>query len=231
MIRKYKHLFFDIDRTLWDYETNAAEILNELFYKYSLNETSINVDDFVKEFNRCNDLMWKKYNRGMIKKETLRDRRFYMTLRKFKIKDKNLALKLSKEYIEKSPDKTNLFPEVTETLEYLKKHYRLHIITNGFDEVQFKKLKNCGIKDFFEKVVTSDNAGYTKPDVRIFQYAITSVNAKKTESLMIGDNWEIDILGAKAYGIDQVYFNPVRKKHKDKATFEITGIGELKGIL
>lgn len=221
----------NIDRTLWDYETNAAEVLKELFNKYCLKKFSVNADDFVKEFNRNNELMWKKFNRGLIKKETLRDRRFYLTLKKFGIKDMDLTLNLSREYLEQSPEKTNLFPDVAETLEYLKNRYSLHVITNGFNEVQLKKLKNSGIEHFFEKIVTSDNSGYSKPNFKIFEYAITSVHAKKTESLMIGDNWEVDVLGAKAYNIDQVYFNPKGEEHTKKATFEIKSIGELKLLL
>ncbi len=230
-MQKYKHLFFDIDKTLWDYESNVKEILLDLYEKWHLKDYSIKYDFFLLNFKKYNDLLWTKFQTGQINKENLRDRRFYLTLKKSGVNNNDLALQLSKDYIEISPNKTNLFPEVIETLEYLKKKYRLHIITNGFNEVQYKKLKNSGIKHFFEKIVTSDNAGSQKPNMKIFEYALTSVNAKKKESLMIGDDWEIDILGAKAYGLDQVYFNPNKITHIDKATFEIACIGELKELL
>jgi putative hydrolase of the HAD superfamily len=230
-MKKYKHLFFDIDRTLWDYETNAREALLEMYHTRELNKLSIDFETFVHEFNRYNEMLWAKFQHGQIKKEILRDRRFYLTLKKLGVKNNELAMQLSTDYIELSPNKTNLFPEVIETLEYLKPKYHLHIITNGFNEVQFRKLRNCGIERFFEKVVTSDNAKSQKPNLKIFEYALTSVNAKKSESLMIGDDWNLDVLGAKAYGFDQVYFNPNSKPHDGKATFEINSIGELKSKL
>lgn len=230
-MKKYKHLFFDIDKTLWDYESNVKEILLDLYNKWNLKELPVEYEPFLNDFKKYNDLLWAKFQRGQIKKEALRDRRFYLTLKKSGVKNNDLAGQLSKDYIEISPNKTNLLPEVMETLEYLKKHYRLHIITNGFNEVQYKKLKNSGIQHFFEKIVTSDTAGSQKPNIKIFKYALTSVNARKKESLMIGDDWEIDILGAKAYGLDQVFFNPNGKKQIGKATFEISSIGQLKQLL
>ncbi len=230
-MKKYKHLFFDLDRTLWDYKSNVREVLKDIYDKYNLRGYSIDFEIFLNVFDRYNELLWTKFRKGQIKKEFLRDRRFYLTLKKLGVKDNDLSIKCSSDYIELSPNKTNLFPDVIETLEYLKSKYRLHIITNGFNEVQFRKLKNSGIKHFFEKVVTSDNAGSQKPNMKIFEYALTSVNARKNESLMIGDDWEIDIMGAKGYGFDQVYFNPDKIAHSEKPTIEITSIGELKKIL
>jgi len=230
-MQKYKHLFFDIDKTLWDYESNVKEILLDIYNKWDLKRLSVEYNSFLTDFKKYNDLLWTKFQRGKINKEALRDHRFYLTLKKSGVENNELAKQLSNDYIEISPNKTNLFPEVIETLEYLKKRYRLHIITNGFNEVQYKKLRNSGIHHFFEKIVTSDNVGSQKPDMRIFEYALTSVNARKKESLMIGDDWEIDIMGAKGYGLDQVYFNPNKIKHEGKATFEISNIGELKRIL
>jgi putative hydrolase of the HAD superfamily len=230
-MKNYKHLFFDLDRTLWDYVSNAREVLLDMHRKYQLTKYNINIDEFFTHFDKYNELLWADYGHGKIKKETLRDRRFYLTLKEFGLHDNDLVKKLSTDYIELSPNKTNLFPEVVETLEYLKKKYRLHIITNGFNEVQFKKLSNSGIRHYFEKIITSDNAGYQKPNFKIFEFALTSVNARKKESLMIGDDWDLDIMGAKAYGFDQVYFNYYGKSHQGKATYEIACIGELKEIL
>ncbi len=230
-MKKYKHLFFDIDRTLWDYETNARETMTEIFAKHNLEKYNFNFEQFYSTFNHYNELLWTKFRNGKIKKIILRDRRFYLALKKLGIDNNDLALKLSSDYIEISPSKTGLFPEVIETLNYLKPKYNLHVITNGFNEVQFKKLKNCGIEHFFEKIVTSDNAKSQKPNMKIFEYALTSVNAKKNESLMIGDDFKIDILGAKNYGFDQVYFNPLKKKHTLKPTYEIFSIKMLKDFL
>lgn len=230
-MKKYKHLFFDIDRTLWDYESNAKEALKDMHRKNHLEGFEIPLSDFFNVFNVYNESLWIEYGLGTIKKEYLRDQRFVLTLAKFGVVNQELATKLSEDYIKISPDKTNLFPEVVETLEYLKTKYHLHIITNGFNEVQFRKLRNCGIEHYFKKIVTSDNARSQKPHREIFQYALSSVNARKSESLMIGDDWELDILGAKQYGLDQVYFNPQRKELKGQATFTINNMGELREIL
>jgi putative hydrolase of the HAD superfamily len=230
-MKKYSHLFFDIDSTLWDYETNMREVLAEMHQKYNLIALSIPLDGFIREFYKYNELLWLKYRHGKIQKEELRDRRFYLTLKKLGVKDNELTKKLSIDYIELCPNKTNLFPDVIETLEVLQaKKYHMHIITNGFNEVQFRKLKNSGIEHFFQKVITSDSSGYQKPHQKIFEMAITSVRAKKDESLMIGDDWNADIVGAKKYGIDQVFFNPTQKSilyATFKATYEIINLKDL----
>ncbi len=231
MLLKYHHLFFDIDRTLWDYETNAIETLKDIYYLRQLQEYNIGLEAYLNEFYYWNDYYWNQFMNGFIDKETLRDDRFVKTLSAFHINDRNLALQLSTDYIEISPTKTKLFPKVEETLEYLSKRYKLHIITNGFNEVQFKKLKYSGIEHFFDKIVTSDSVGYRKPHKRIFEYALSSVNARKSESLMIGDNWDIDIIGAKEFGIDQVYFNPNRIAHTEQPTYEIYEFEELMKFL
>ena len=231
MIKKYKHLFFDIDRTLWDYETNSRQALRLMYSKRNLLQYSIDIEQFIAEFNRFNELMWTKFRNGLINKAIVRDRRFYLTLKKLGVENNDIALKLSADYIELSPNQTNLFPEVIETLTYLKPKYHLHIITNGFNEVQFLKLRNCGIEHFFEKIVTSDNAQSQKPNMKIFAYALSSVNAKKQDSLMIGDDWDLDIMGANSFGFDQVYFNPNRNEQTGKATFEIAEIAELRSLL
>ena len=230
-MKKYKHLFFDIDRTLWDYESNAKEALHDMYIKYQLLKHHIPFEDFVRVFKRNNEFLWLEFGLGKIKKEYLRDQRFFLSLEEFGIKDNALATQLSVDYIEISPNKINLFPEVADTLEYLSYKYKLHIITNGFNEVQFRKLKNCGIDQYFEKVVTSDNAQSQKPNRRIFEFALNSVNAKKKESLMIGDDWELDVMGAKKYGFDQVFFNPDRKNITGTSTYRIERFGELKDIL
>ncbi len=231
MNKKYKHLFFDLDRTLWDYNNNAREALYEIFIMYKLDTLGIVFNDYIDAFTKSNEYMWARFRNREINKQTLRSRRFYMTLEKFGIKDADIALRMDNDYIRICPTKTNLFPYVLETLEYLKQYYRLHIITNGFNEVQFLKLKNSGIEDFFEKVVTSDSIGVQKPHADIFHYSLTSVNARKSESLMIGDDLEVDIEGARKYGLDQMLFNPLRIKHNMKPTYEVFEILDLKKLL
>lgn len=230
---QYKHLFFDIDRTLWDYDENSRQVIFDMYKHFEFNKYGFTEIEFFDMFNYYNQLMWVKFRKGEIRKSTLRVERFRLTLRKLGITDniREMANTLSVQYFEITPTKTNIFPGVVETLNYLKPKYNLHIITNGFDEVQYKKLENCGLQHYWQRVVTCDNSGYQKPHKKIFQYALSGVHAKKEESLMIGDDWEVDIVGAQNFGIDQVFFNPLAIKHAGKATFEIFKFNELCGFL
>lgn len=228
----YEHIFFDLDRTLWDFETNSHETLSELAHKYKLSEKGIDsVDEFIAGYIRINERMWDEYRKGLIDKNTLSYDRFHEALGKYKITDRNLSENIGNDYIAISPLKTNLFPGTLEVLHYLNKKYSLHIITNGFEEVQHIKIKNCGIKHFFDQIITSERAGFKKPDVRIFQYSMNAVNAESTKSLMIGDSLEADIIGARNAGLQQVYFNPCGEKHNEDVTFEIKNLKELLTIL
>jgi putative hydrolase of the HAD superfamily len=229
--KMYKNLFFDIDRTIWDYDANLIEILDDIFEKYSLQSKGVSKQDFYYTFNKHNEELWKLYRSGKMQREELRIKRFMDTFKEFGIHDNELAAAVAIDYLAITPTKTKIFPDTIETLTYLKLRYQLHIITNGFNEVQFKKLINSGIDCFFHTVITSDIAGHRKPDKRIFAHALSSVNAKKTESLMIGDDWEADILGAKSFGIDQVFFNPKHIQVIGKATFEIFQLSDLIKLL
>lgn len=228
---QYKHIFFDLDRTLWDFETNTLETFRDIFEKYKLSEYFSNYIDFHDIYTEINQVLWQNYLDGKLKKEVLRTIRFQMTLEKNGLNNFKLAEKIGLDYITMSPLKTALFPNTIETLEYLQKKYQLHIITNGFNEVQFVKIKNCGLESFFASVVTSEKAGFQKPRREIFDYALKSVHAKKKESLMVGDDYEIDIAGARNAGIDQVYFNPARLPMDKKSTYKIHDLKELQEIL
>jgi putative hydrolase of the HAD superfamily len=126
---------------------------------------------------------------------------------------------------------TALIPNAKYILKYLIKNYSLYIITNGFMDVQLAKIKNSGLSGYFKKIFTSEHARSSKPNRGIFEYALKSVNARKKESLMIGDDLEIDIKGAREFGIDQVYFNPSGIRHNDRLTYEIHSLLELKDLL
>lgn len=231
-MKTYKHIFFDLDHTLWDFETNATETLNEIYSHFSLKEKGIvSVSGFINMYKSINEKMWDDYEKGKISKEYLRTKRYYKTLLSFGIDDAKLSENIGEYYVSESPKKTNLFPETLETLKYLKeKNYQLHIITNGFIEVQYLKLNNSGLKTFFENIIISEEAGSNKPEKKIFHYALQKANAEKGESIMIGDNLGTDILGAKNSGIDQCLFNPEKKNHNEKITFEISEIKELREL-
>lgn len=224
---RYQHFFFDLDRTLWDYETNAKEALDEIFRNYAPYKTSFGSNEFAASFAESNEKLWLQFRNHQIKKATLRSQRFHRTLLRLGINDQKLALQMESDYIRLSPLKSNLILGVLPMLEYLSSHYQLHIITNGFDDVQFKKIENSGIKKYFNKVITSDTAGTPKPNSRIFHHALSSANARKKESLMIGDDWEVDIMGAMKYGIDQVYFNPRKLPTPKNPTFNIYSMEQM----
>lgn len=229
---KYKHIFFDLDRTLWDFETNAYHTLSELYVKHDLASRGItSFDDFLERYKRINTEMWGKYGLGTITKEMLRNERFQRTFAEFGVNDEQLSLAIGTDYIALSPVRTALFPYTAEVLAYLAGKYQLYILTNGFEEVQHLKLERSGIKHHFRDVITSERAGFKKPDKRMFHYAMELAGAEACEVLMVGDMLDVDIAGARDCGIDQVYFNPAREPHNDTITYEISCLSELKKML
>jgi putative hydrolase of the HAD superfamily len=186
---------------------------------------------FKEKYSGINTMLWSLYLNGKIIKEKLNLQRFNLTLEAFGIKDTQLANAMADDYVEMSPLKTNLFPHAMEMLEYLHGQYKLHIITNGFDEVQFKKLERTGMGRYFDQVITSEEAGAMKPKEKIFHFALIKATALASESLMIGDEIEIDLLGAKAVGLDQMYVNHHGKKHTESFTFEVQSLSEILDIL
>lgn len=228
---KYKHLFFDLDKTLWDFESNSSQTLNELFIKYNLTQKGVSSsEDFIESYRMENDLLWEAYRKNLIEKEALRYDRFNKVLIRFGIDDSILCSEMAEEYVIQAPLKTALFPYTIETLTYLHEKYSLHIITNGFEETQHIKLHQCGIKQYFQEIITSEKAEAKKPEKLIFDYSLNLVNAKREESIMIGDDLEVDLMGAKNAGIDQIYFNPQKLKHYRNLTFEINCLSELRNV-
>jgi putative hydrolase of the HAD superfamily len=206
---KYKHLFFDLDNTLWDFAKNSHETFNELYMDNLAGHDRIPcAEAFIDVYTIHNTRLWSLYRDNLISKEELRDSRFLLTLNEFGIDDKELAARLSDEYIYKSPRKGILFPGTIETLEKLKDRFQLHIITNGFEEIQHLKLAFAGLSQYFECLITSEQAGSKKPDAGIFHYALEKAGARAEESLMIGDDLEVDIIGARAIGMDTILFDP-----------------------
>ena len=228
----YKHIFFDLDRTLWDFDKNALEAYCDIYEKYDLHQKGVfSFEAFTESYLRNNAELWALYVEGKIEKSYLTWRRFEVTLLDFGINDPELAKQIGIDYITISPKKTNLFPNSIETLEYLSEKYHLHIITNGFEEVQFNKLRNAGLDKFFDKVITSEAAGCKKPENCIFEYAIEKANALPADCLMIGDDIEVDIIGAQNVGMDTVYFNPNRIAHNGGIQHEIFDLIELKKLI
>ena len=230
--QKYKHLFFDLDHTLWDFDTNSQVVLRVIYLELELDGYGIpSYDAFHKIYLSVNAQYWAKYHHGLLTKDQLRIGRFVETLRRFRIDDIPLATTISTHYTDRSPFQTALFPDALETLEYLKTKYELHIITNGFEEVQEIKIRHSGLEGYFKHIFISGKVGHQKPDKQMFLHALDVAGAQVEESLMIGDNMQTDIAGARSVGMDQVFFNPNHTKTRDKATYEIAELKELRTLL
>jgi putative hydrolase of the HAD superfamily len=232
MPKTYKHLFFDLDHTLWDFERNAEETKRELFHTLKLKERGIpDYDTFRGHYIGINQALWALYREDKIGKAELNFRRFYDTLCRLSIDDQKLGHAMAAGFIAGVSSKTYLFPYAQELLEYLYSRYVLHVITNGFEEVQFPKLKNSGIGRYFTSIITSEEARSKKPDPAIFNYALRKSGALASESIMIGDDLDVDIAGARQSGIDQLYVNHERKTHSETITLEVFSLDEIIGLL
>lgn len=229
----YKDLFFDLDHTLWDFETNSKETIQELYTTHQLaNLGIVDFDGFYKTYSAHNHRLWDRYTKGFIKQEELRWKRVYLSLLDFKVANEPLAKEMSQAYLEILPNKKHLFPYTIEILEYLKqKDYRMHLITNGFESVQFKKIKNSGLQDYFIEVITSEASNSLKPHKDIFEYALRNANAIVADSIMIGDNESADIQGGINIGMDTIFVNHIQAIPTIPATYTVTHLKELETIL
>ncbi len=204
-----------------------------MFVEKKLEEKlGVSPQTFIETYKQINRQFWDDYSKGLVDKIQLRDGRFRKALEAFGWKDEATVKYFSEHYIRLSPEKTHLFPGASEVLSYLHESYPLYIITNGFEEVQHRKLRNSAIDGFFREVITSEKAGVKKPDPAIFQYALSLSGVSATEAIMIGDEPQTDLLGAKNLGIDQVYFDP----HDESAsgftpTYRIRRLEELRELL
>jgi putative hydrolase of the HAD superfamily len=228
----YKHIFFDLDHTLWDFDKNAEETLQELFHKHRLMELGLNsAAVLIETYTRNNHLLWANYHLGHISKDQLRETRFKKTFIELGFSPDIIPSEFEDDYLRLCPTKTNLFPQAIEILDYLNKKYHLHLISNGFKESTEIKIRSTGLHAYFKTVVISEVIGINKPDKAIFDYAINGAGALKEESLMIGDSLEADIRGAMAFGMDAIYFNPAGKEKPADIARQIMQLQELMEIL
>ena len=228
----YKHLFFDLDHTLWDFETNSIGTLSELYLELGLEKYGVpSFEKFHQTYLPINSQYWARYHHKLMPQEELRVGRFAETLRRFNVDNIELAKELAHLYTERSPFKTALFPDALEVLDYLSARYKLHIITNGFSEVQDVKIRESKLDVYFRHVFVSERVGHQKPESQMFLHALEVTGAQVQESLMIGDNMATDIMGAKSVGMDQVFFNPNKKSTRDKPTYVVHTLSELKNFL
>ena len=204
---KYKHVFFDLDRTLWDFDAAAEVAFERIYEQYNLKSLGIpSAHEFHEVYHPLNEQLWVLYRADKITKEDLNRTRFLKPLEHYGIHDVALADHLSEDYVYWSPRIVRLVPGTMELLDYLKPKYHLHLITNGFQEVQHTKLSGSGMEPYFETLTVSEEVGVKKPNPEIFLYALNKAHATAEESLMIGDEMTVDIDGARAAGIDTVFF-------------------------
>ncbi len=231
-MKTYRHIFFDLDRTLWDFDA-AAEVAFEMIYdKYDLKSLGIpSAHEFHETYHPINAKMWELYREDKITKESLCRERFVQPLAVYDIHDVELADNLGRDYEYYSPRIIRLMPGTMELLDYLKPKYHLHLITNGFQEIQHTKLGGSGMEPYFDTLTVSEEVGVKKPNPEIFRFALCKANATADESIMIGDEMDVDIDGARAAGIDQIFFNYKCLNIEGKRTYEVKELLEIKKIL
>jgi len=229
----YKHIFFDLDHTLWDFDTNAKASLTDIYGEFSLAEkVTSDFDAFYQKYLHHNKILWERYQNGFITAEELKWRRMWRTMMEFKVGDEVLAKNISARFLEILPVKDGMFPHAYEILEYLKnKDYQIHLITNGFEKTQWSKIRNSKIDHFFTHVITSEASNSMKPEKEIFDFAMNQSGALLHESIMIGDNLDADIQGAMNAGMDNVFVNHIDVTTDKKPTYTVTHLQELESIL
>ena len=222
-----KHIFFDLDHTLWDFDKNSKLTFQQIFDEQKINVT---IDEFLKVYMPINLKYWRLYREDKIEKEELRYKRLKDTFTELNFNASDTLIhKISEDYIHYLPNYNHLIEGTIEVLEYLQGNYKLHIITNGFEEVQNLKLEKSGIKKYFDQIITSECVGVKKPNSKIFEYAFEKANALANESIMIGDSYEADVLGALKVSMLAIYFS--LEKKQEQGVLVISSLTELKQYL
>ena len=230
---KYKTIFIDLDDTILDTNAISRESLEELYRDCHFDRFFPTFDDYFAIYMPNNLKLWKSYRDGSVSKEELIIERMLYPLRPFGIDDTQFALDLNQNFLHRTTMKSKLLPHTIDVLEFLHAKYKLYILSNGFEEVQYKKIANSGLSPFFDGIVLSDEIGFNKPSPEIFDYALKKAQTTAKESLMIGDSIEADILGARNCNIDQVWCDFGVEEFDDnfEPTYRITSLLELKIIL
>ena len=223
-----KDIFFDLDHTLWDFDKNSMLAFKRVFKKFKI---IIEFDAFLKIYEPINVEYWKKYRKDKVSKESLRRGRLIDSFNFFDLIYTTEKIdEIADAYIQELPFDNHLFEGAVEILDYLILKYKLHIITNGFEEVQHKKLKNSGIDHYFSTVTTSEEVGVKKPNPKVFLTALNKANSLPTQSVMIGDSLEADILGANNIGMQTIFYN-YRNESISKKIKSIDSLLEIKNYL
>jgi len=232
MTRRYKSLFFDLDDTLWDTAYNNKVCLEEIYYDYQFGSYYPSFEEFFSAYMPYNLQLWAKYRNHEIDRNTLITERLLYVLRPMGIHDESFAWKLNNDFLYRTATKTKLVDGACDLLEYLAPKYRLFILSNGFREIQSLKMQNSGLASYFERIFLSEDVSIQKPHKKIFDYALKSSNSQRSETLMIGDCFEADIIGAQNARIDQLWYNPFQETAKGKPpTFTVHSLAEIMGVI
>ncbi|MEG2574070.1 MAG: YjjG family noncanonical pyrimidine nucleotidase [Bacteroides sp.] len=207
----YKNLFIDLDDTLWAFSENACDTFREMYDKYHFERYFDSFEQFHAIYQKRNTELWMEYGNGDITKEELNSLRFAHPLQSVGVHDEVLAKTYSDDFFAVIPTKSKLLPYAKEALDYLSSKYRLFILSNGFRELQSRKMRSAKIESYFDKVILSEDIQIHKPYPELFHFALSATQSTLRDSLMIGDSWEADIEGAKGVGMQQMYYNYVGK--------------------
>ncbi|RHJ48999.1 YjjG family noncanonical pyrimidine nucleotidase [Bacteroides sp. AM10-21B] len=228
----YKNLFFDLDDTLWAFSLNARDTYEEMYQKYRYDRFFDSFEHYYSLYQNHNLELWAEYADGKVTKDELNRQRYLYPLEAVGAGDSVLAKAYEKDSLSVIPTKSRLMPHVHEVLEYLSPKYNLYILSNGFKELQVHKMRSSGIDNYFKKVVLSDDIGILKPWPEIFHFALSATQSQLNESLMIGDSWENDIVGAAGVGMHQVFYNlSGRVDLPFTPTYQISDLKELLDLL
>lgn len=230
-MRKYKHLFFDLDNTLFDFGASEKLVLQDLYNKHLSESGFSTFDEFVEIYEGINERLWSDYRDHKINKESVKYGRFRETLLQKNIDDESLARFMGDSFVIKCTDNDTLVEGAREVIAALYEKYDLHIVSNGFVEAQYRKLELTGLRPYFKGITLSEEIKTQKPNRQFFEHAFKIVNARKSESLVIGDSWESDIEGAINFGVDAIYFSYYGKEPKNSGIRTIFKLNELLSIL
>ena len=232
-MKNIRHIFFDLDNTLWDHRKNAYLTLKEIYKRENVQEKyNLDFEDFHREYFTINERLWAQIRDGEIDKEYLRKHRFYDSFLFFGIDDYDLAQVFEQNFLDEILNYNDLVEGAFELLEYLsEKGYTLHILSNGFKEVTYRKCELSGIQNYFKTITSADELNVSKPQPEIYEYALKKANAKKEESIMIGDDWIADVEGALSFGIDAVFFDVFKDNFGNDEVKVIRELKELQKFL
>lgn len=230
---KIQHIFFDLDNTLWDHRKNAYLTIKNLFEKEEINlKYNIDFEEFHSVYHEINEKLWENIRDGIIDKEYLRKYRFYDTFKHFNVDDEQLSMYFEEHFLDKILNHNELVEGAEYILEYLKaKHYTLHIISNGFKEVTERKCILSGIAPYFQTITSADSVGVRKPRPEIFEYSLKLAGASKEESILIGDDWIADVVGAQNFGMDVIFFDVFKENRQEEGLKVIKHLLQIKEYL